>query len=52
MHSIDENMKQKSFDNTVRIEDHRSMQSYSIFKFFPDPETGVRVPFLYLDLSR
>ena len=28
------------------------MQSYNIFKFFPDPSTGVRVPFLYLELSR
>jgi len=28
------------------------MQSYQIFKFFPDPSSGVRVPYLYLELSR
>lgn len=28
------------------------MQSYNIFKFLPDPVSGVRVPFLYLELSK
>jgi len=52
MDSIDEATKQNSYETAVRIDDQRTMQSYQIFKYFPDAETGVRVPFLYLELSR
>jgi len=28
------------------------MESYQIFKYAPDPVTGIRVPFLFLELSK
>ena len=34
------------------MDDSRTMQSYQIFSILPDPSTGVRVPFLFLELSR
>ena len=52
MEGVDSNLKQKSIESALQVEDQRTMQSYNIFKFFPDPSTGVRVPFLYLELSR
>lgn len=52
MDAIDPKMKIKSVETALKMEDQRTMQSYNIFKFLPDPESGVRVPFLYLELSK
>mmetsp|Transcript_26025 Transcript_26025/g.32469 ORF Transcript_26025/g.32469 Transcript_26025/m.32469 type:complete len:204 (+) Transcript_26025:244-855(+) len=52
MDNINDLIKQKSLETALRIEDQRTMQSYQIFKLMPDPASGVRVPFLYLELSR
>jgi len=52
MDGLDEQAKKTAIEKATRIEDQRSMQSYSIFKLMPDPSTGIKVPFLYLELSR
>ena len=52
MDSIDDLIKQKSLETALRVDDQRTMQSYQIFKLWPDPESGIKVPFLYLELSR
>ena len=52
MDSIDDMIKEKSLETALRVDDQRTMQSYQIFKLLPDPASGIRVPFLYLELSR
>ena len=52
MDSIDNVIKQKSLETALRVDDLRTMHSYQIFKLLPDPSSGIRVPFLYLELSR
>ena len=52
MDFIDDNAKKTSIETAIRVEDQRSMQSYQIFKLMPDAASGIKVPFLYLELSR
>ena len=49
---VDDEMRQRSIETALKVEDQRTMQSYHIFKFLPEPEGGTqRTPYLLLELS-
>ena len=50
---VDAEMKQRSLETSLKVEDQRTMQSYNMFKYLPesDDSNSSKCPYLLLELS-